>query len=267
MDEATISEISGSRGAVKVRRWGAGGRFVVVLAHGYGEHAGRYEHVADRLRAKGAVIYAPDHLGHGLSAGEPALIESFGDVVDDFAAVTAIAIEQNPGLPVIVLGHSMGGIVATALVQREPSPYAALVLSGPAIGGNPELIGLLELDPIPEIPIDPAALSRDPAVGQAYAADELVYHGPFKRSTLEAMGAAIEAIAAGSQLGDLPVLWLHGSEDAIVPIAPAREAVHGLGARELTEHVYEGAAHEIFNEINQDQVLDDVAAFIAPIVA
>jgi alpha-beta hydrolase superfamily lysophospholipase len=262
MSAAETNEIGGTKGKIMIHRWrGDEPRFVVLLAHGYGEHAGRYQHVAERLVAEGAAVYSPDHLGHGLSEGERAMIETVEDLVDDFALVGRIAADEHPGLPVIVLGHSMGGIVATAFVQRDPSPFAALILSGPAIGGNPDLIGLLELDPIPDVPIDPASLSRDPAVGEAYAGDELVYHGPFKRETLTAMNAANEAIAAGPKLDELPLLWVHGSADAVVPLETAREAVHGLGAADLEEHVYEGAAHEVFNETNKDEVLDHVAAF------
>lgn len=263
MSVSETTRIAGSKGMITVHSWRAAEpRVVVLLAHGYGEHAARYGHVAERLVSEGAAVYAPDHLGHGLSEGEPALVESADDLVDDFAAVGGLAAERHPDLPVVVVGHSMGGILATALAQRDPSAYAGLILSGPAIGENPALLGLLELDPIPDVPIDPTALSRDPAVGEAYAADELVYHGPFKRQTLAAMAAGVERIGAGPKLGTLPVLWMHGSADAIVPLGPAREAVHDLGASELDEHVYEGAAHEIFNETNKDEVLDRTASFI-----
>ncbi|MEA2347043.1 MAG: hypothetical protein QOG62_830 [Thermoleophilaceae bacterium] len=263
MTQATQAEMNGTRGKIVVHSWiPADPSFIVLLAHGHGEHAGRYEHVAQRLMDAGAAVYAPDHLGHGLSEGERALIENVDDPVDDLQAVGAMAREAHPGLPLVLLGHSMGGMIATRLAQRDPDSLAALALSGPFIGGNPEIEGLLAMDPMPDVPIDPDVLSRDPAVGQAYMSDELVYHGPFRRPTLEAGFQAVAAIADAPPMSGLPVLWLHGEEDALAPLAETRAAVDGLGAGSLESHVYEGARHEIFNETNQDEVLDDLVAFI-----
>jgi alpha-beta hydrolase superfamily lysophospholipase len=263
MSSAPDIEIAGKRGKVVVRRWEtANPRRVVVLAHGYGEHSGRYEHVAQRLVDDGAFVYAPDHHGHGRSDGERAVIEDVEDLVDDVAAVVAIAREEHPGLPVALLGHSLGGIIATRFVQRGNHGLSALVLSGPVIGGNPEIEGLLELDPIPEVPIDPAMLSRDPAVGEAYASDPLVYHGPFARTTLEAIFGAVKKIAAGPDLDGLPTLWIHGEEDPLAPLAPTRVAIDAIRGAKLEEQIYPEARHEVLNETNREDVLDEVAGFL-----
>ncbi len=163
----------------------------------------------------------------------------------------------------VLIGHSMGGLVAARYAQQHADGLAGLVLSGPAVGDNPDLLALVGMDPIPEVPIDPAALSRDPAVGEAYAADELVYHGGFARETLMGLGAAIEAVAAGPSLGALPTLWIHGEEDPIVPLAHTRTAMEHLGGSELSEKIYPGARHELFNETNRDEVIGDVVAFVA----
>jgi alpha-beta hydrolase superfamily lysophospholipase len=263
MSEPTQSEHRGRGGRLVVHEWApAAPRFLVLLAHGYGEHARRYDHVAKRLTDEGAVVVAPDHLGHGESEGERALVTDGELLVDDLEAVGDAARERHPGLPVVLFGHSMGGLLAARLAQRDPTAWDALVLSGPAIGDNPALLGLLAMDPIPDVPIDPAALSRDPGVGEAYAADPLVYHGPFRRETLEAFGQGVHNVAAGPSLGELPTLWAHGEEDPIVPLAPARAAVEHLRGAELEEHVYPGARHEILNETNQDEVLDDIVSFL-----
>ena len=113
-----------------------------------------------------------------------------------------------------------------------------------------------------EVPIDPAVLSRDPAVGEAYVADPLVYNGPFKPETLRSLFAAVAAVAEGPSFGSLPVLWIHGAEDALVPYAPVAEAFEHLRGDASEEKAYPGARHEIFNETNRDEVLDDVVAFI-----
>ena len=118
------------------------------------------------------------------------------------------------------------------------------------------------MDPIPEIPIDPAVLSRDEAVGQAYADDPLVYHGPFRRETLIGLGAAVAAVAEGGDFGALPTLWIHGAEDALVPVANTRPVIEAIRGQHLHEIIYPGARHEVFNEINQDEVIADVLEFI-----
>jgi alpha-beta hydrolase superfamily lysophospholipase len=246
-----------------VHRWEAEDlRYLVLLAHGYGEHARRYDHVAERLIEDGAAVYAPDHAGHGRSDGERALVEDIDELAADLHAVATLARVERPGLPLVLIGHSMGGVIATRYAQLHPGELSALVLSGPPIGGNPEIEALLGLDPIPDLPIDTDWLSRDPAVGVAYADDPLVYHGPFQRATLEAIFAAGAAIAEGPGLGDLPTLWIHGEEDALAPLGPTREAVERIRGDALEERIYPGARHEVFNETNRDEVLGDVVGFI-----
>ena len=261
MTQATDS-FAGRRGTISYRTWAAPGpRFLALLAHGIGEHAGRYEHVAARLVQAGAIVVAPDHFGHGRSDGERAAFDDLEVLVDDLATLDEIARSANPGLPVVLIGHSLGGLIATRYAQRG-TQLAALVLSAPVVGGNPQIQGLLDLPELPDVPVDPAVLSRDPAVGEAYAADELVYHGPLKRPALEAIFAAVDRVAEGPSLGDLPTLWLHGSEDALAPLEPTRGAMEHLRGSQLEEHVYPGARHEVFNETNREQVLDDVVAFL-----
>lgn len=256
------NDFPGTRGQIQTYQWTEGEpRYVAVLAHGYGEHARRYDHVADALVADGAVVYALDFHGHGRSEGERALALDVQDFVVDLDTVVDRASGEHD-LPVVLIGHSMGGLIATRYAQQHAGKLAALVLSGPVIGGNPNFAQLLEMDPIPDIPIDPAILSRDPAVGEAYEADELVYHGPFRRETLEAMLAAVEQIAAGPTL-ELPTLWIHGEQDQLAPYDVTREAAEHVRTAAWQEKVYPGAMHEIFNETNQDEVIGDVIAFVA----
>lgn len=259
----TITTVAGCRGELALHTWAAQQpSFVTVLAHGYAEHAGRHGHVAARLVEAGGVVYAPDHIGHGRSAGERAHVELLEDMVTDLGTIAKQAAGEHPDLPVVVIGHSMGGVIATRYVQRGAGPVDALVLSGPVIGGNAAMFALLEMDPMPDVPLDPAALSRDPAVGAAYAADPLVYHGPLRRETLEAFRDEAATIAAGPGLGDLPTLWIHGELDPLAPLAETRAAFDRIGGSVLQQKVYDGALHEIFLETNADEVLDDVVAFV-----
>jgi alpha-beta hydrolase superfamily lysophospholipase len=260
---ASDFDITGTRGRIVVHRWDVEEpRYVALLSHGYGEHARRYDHVAARLNGEGAVVYAPDHHGHGRSEGERALADDLEGAVDDLHLVAERAAAAHPGLPTALIGHSMGGLIAARYGQRHGEELAALVLSGPAVGGNPEIEALAELDPIPDVPIDPAVLSRDPAVGRAYAEDPLVYHGPFRRATLLGFGAAVAAVAEGGTFGDLPTLWIHGEEDQLVPLVHTRPAIDAVKGARFEETIYPGARHEIFNETNRDEVLDDVVAFL-----
>lgn len=255
----------GKGGKIAVHRWIPDGdvRGLVVLAHGIGEHAKRYDHVAAHLNADGFVVIGPDHYGHGLSDGEPGLIEDIEVLVTDFGTVADAAKAEFPGIPVVVLGHSMGGIITTRAMQRGLTPADAWVLSGPVVGGNPGIFALLELDPIPPVPIDPGMLSRDPAVGEAYGSDPLVYHGPLVRPTLQTLKDVVGVIASADPIGDIPTLYLHGEEDPLAPYEISKAAVEGLGLSNLEQKSYPEARHEIFNETNQDEVLADVSAFLA----
>jgi alpha-beta hydrolase superfamily lysophospholipase len=259
----------GSHGRLVARTWSGDGEptHVVVVAHGYGEHVGRYERVADALVAGGAVVYAVDHVGHGRSEGERVLVEDFEDVVSDLHALADTARAEHPGLPVVLLGHSMGGLIAARYAQRYGDELTALVLSSPLVGEWAAAGQLLALDEMPDVPLDPTTLSRDDAVGEAYAADPLVWHGPFKRPTVEAIDRGLRAIADGPGLGDLPTLWVHGEDDQLVPIGGTRVGVEHLRGSRFTERTYPGARHELFNELNADDVVAEVTGFVREAVA
>ena len=256
--------LEGSGGRLAGRTWTGDDPpgHVVLLAHGYGEHVGRYEHVADALVADGAVVYGVDHVGHGRSEGERVLIEDFERVVDDLQEVDRRARAEHPGLPVALVGHSMGGLIAARYAQRHRDTLAALVLSGPLVGEWAAAGQLLALPELPDAPLDITTLSRDPAVGERYAADPLVWHGPFKRPTLEAIERGLAAVLAGPSLGELPVLWAHGRDDQLVPVAGTRGGIEHLAGDRVVERIYPQARHEIFNETNAGEVLADVTAFV-----
>ncbi|MCD9879604.1 alpha/beta hydrolase [Streptomyces guryensis] len=255
--------LTGSHGPITVReRPRERPRYLALVVHGYGEHAGRYEEPAGVLVEHGAAVFAPDHMGHGRSAGERVLVEDFEEVVGDVHLVAELARSVHPGVPVALIGHSMGGLISARYAQRYGDELAALVLSGPVIGAW-ELPGmLLSLDEIPDTPISPAALSRDPAVGAAYMADPLVWHGPMKRPTVEAFARTLETVAKGGDVGRLPLLWLHGDDDRLVPLAGSRVGVEQLSGGNLTERIYPGARHEVFNETNSAEVFADLIRFL-----
>jgi len=264
---STDRELAGHAGALHVQSWSHDDpSHVVVIAHGYGEHIGRYGHVAAALAAGGATVVGLDHVGHGRSAGERALIPSFEGVIADLHLVVRDAADGHPGLPVVLLGHSMGGLIATRYAQTHGDELAGLVISAPLLG-NPAVGMLLGLDDLPEIPIDPTVLSRDEAVQAAYMSDPLVYHGPFLRPTLAAMAIALlDAALDTPQVGG-PVLWQHGEADQLVDRTQSGRAVALFTNADVTTRSYPGARHEIFNETDRDAVLADTVGFIGSVVA
>ncbi|KOG25030.1 alpha/beta hydrolase [Streptomyces viridochromogenes] len=269
--------IEGRRGPVVVREWPLPRpRYLALLVHGYGEHVGRYAGLAEVLVAHGAAVFGPDHAGHGRSAGERVVIEDFEDVVADVHSVVGLARAAHPGVPVVVIGHSMGGMIAARHAQLHGDGLAALVLSGPVIGDWELPRRLLALDEIPDAPISPAALSRDPEVGAAYVADPLVWHGPMKRPTVEAFARMLDTVSResplagepkGGGIGKLPLLWLHGDDDRLVPLPGSRVGIEELRADKTTERIYPGARHEVFHETNKADVFADLVHFLDGVLA
>ncbi len=259
MSERTLT---GHGGSLYARSWEHHDpSHVVVIAHGYGEHIGRYEHVAVAFGEQGAAVHGVDHVGHGHSEGPRAAIADFDLVADDLHRLVEEVRAENPGLPLVLVGHSMGGLIATRYAQRYGDVLAGMVLSAPLVG-NPGTSDLLALDPLPEIPIDLAVLSRDEAVQRAYADDPLVYHGGFKRVTLAAMAVSLLDSALDAHLVRGPVLWQHGEDDELVPLEGSRRLIDRLERAEVSSHHYPGARHEIFNETNREEVLADTMRFI-----
>lgn len=259
--------LAGHAGELAARTWPhQDPRWLAVLVHGYGEHIGRYFHVAEALAKAGAVVVGHDHVGHGRSTGERVLITDFEKVVDDLRAVLSCAQGGYPELPTVLIGHSIGGMIAARYTQRHQQDPSALVLSGPVLG-TWNALDLLAYQEIPEIPIDSSTLSSDTAVGEAYLNDPLVWHGPFKRATLVALQECLRAINEGPPFGDeMPVLWMHGEDDDLVPVEDTRTGIDRLRGLGLLERIYPGARHEIFNEKNSAEVLDDLNSFVRNIL-
>ncbi|MEU4446262.1 alpha/beta fold hydrolase [Actinosynnema sp. NPDC050801] len=251
------SNVPGHAGDLAVRTWpNLTADWLAVVVHGYGEHGGRYDHVAEALVEAGALVLAADHVGHGRSAGERALITDFDGVVADVAATVSSAASD---LPTVLIGHAEGGLVAARYAQLHP--LTALVLSAPVLGTWEGLDGLGSAEAT-RAPLDPALLSRDPEVGKRYASDPLVWHGPYRRETLEALERALDEVNYGPALEHLPTLWLHGDADELVPLADTRTGTDRLRGLLFEERVYRGARHEVFNETNSAEVLADVVAFV-----
>lgn len=261
--------LAGSAGDLVARTWPAiaDPEYVALISHGYGEHVGRYERLAQDLVDDGATVYAVDHLGHGKSDGERVAVHDFEDVVDDLHLVAVRARAAHPNLPLVLIGHSMGGLIAARYAQRYTETLTLLILSSPVLGRWQAVTDLLALEAIPDAPLDSSTLSRDPAVGARYDSDALVWHGPFKRVTLLAIQRMLATIASGQALGGLPLVWIHGDADELVPADGTFLGIEKLRGRTLMRHVYRGARHELFNETNAGEVTRDVLGDIRRVLS
>jgi alpha-beta hydrolase superfamily lysophospholipase len=246
-------------------------RGVVVLSHGFGEHARRYDHVAQRFGQDALVTYALDHRGHGRSGGKRVLVKDISEYTGDFDTLVGIAGKEHPGVTRVVLGHSMGGGIVFAYGVERPDAYDLMVLSGPAVAAqtavSPPLAWLAKTlgAIVPGLPVqqlDAGAVSRDPAVVDAYNTDPLVYHGKVPAGVARALVLVGETMPKRAAALTAPLLVVHGSEDQLIPVDGSRQLADAVGSSDVELKVYPGLYHEVFNEPERDQVLDDVVSWI-----
>ena len=246
-------------------------RGVVILAHGLGEHARRYDHVAARFGREGLITFALDHRGHGRSGGKRVLVKDISEYTGDFDTLVGIAATEHPGLTRIVLGHSMGGGIVFAYGVEHPDDYDLMVLSGPAVAAQLAVSPLLRrvaktmgaIAPgLPLQALDASAVSRDPAVVDAYNTDPLVYHGKIPGGVARALLTVGETMQQRAPSLTAPLLVVHGSDDRLIPVEGSRQLVAAVGSSDVELKIYPGLFHEVFNEPEQEQVLDDVVSWI-----
>jgi len=245
---------------------------VVVLAHGYGEHARRYDHVAQRFGEAGLATYALDHRGHGRAGGKRVRVRHMSEFVSDFRELVRIARDENPDRKVIVLGHSMGGGIVFAYGVQHAGDYDLMILSGPAIAAHTgvsrakAVIGKAIGSIFPDLPIeaiDADAVSRDPDVVAAYKADPLVYRGKIPAGIGKALLVVSEQMPMLAPGITAPLLVVHGEDDRLVSVEGSRRLVEHVGSRDVELKVYPELFHEVFNEPERDRVIDDVTEWIA----
>jgi alpha-beta hydrolase superfamily lysophospholipase len=246
-------------------------RAVVILSHGFGEHARRYDHVAQRFGRDGLLTYALDHRGHGRSGGKRVVVKDISEFTGDFDTLVGIATHEHPGVPRIVLGHSMGGGIVFAYGVEHPDNYDLMVLSGPAVAAQTAVSPLLAclaktigaIAPgLPLQQLDAGAVSRDPAVVDAYNTDPLVYHGKVPGGIARVLLLVGETMPQRAASLAAPLLVVHGSDDRLIPVEGSRQLVADVGSSDVELKIYPGLYHEVFNEPEQDQVLDDVVSWI-----
>ncbi|MBE2184760.1 MAG: alpha/beta hydrolase [Anaerolineae bacterium] len=253
-------------------------RAAIILVHGYGEHSGRYQHVARALVDRGYAVFALDHRAHGKSEGTPrALVRSIATVVADLKKYVEAVSAEFPHLPRFMLGHSMGGLITWGYIVRHSGDLSAAVISGAPVNADanvsPLLLGfanlankispalaLVDLTPLVE-------LSHNPQNQEQFAADPLNYHGKLPVGT----GVAIneEARFVRSQLPEvtLPALIIYGEDDKIVNPSGSHTAYELIASADKTEKGYPAMKHEILNEIENAVVINDIINWLDAHVA
>jgi alpha-beta hydrolase superfamily lysophospholipase len=288
MPSSTFHYTSSDGARITAYRWDPKGEptAVIQLTHGMGEHAQRYEYVARALNDAGFAVYAQDHRGHGASADPDALGDlgpgSWTALVDDIGLLSAQIRADHPGLPLILVGHSMGSFAVQQYLLDHGAHVDGVVLTGtaaidvlePALDLNQPLDLAMFNAAFQPARTDFDWLSRDEAIVDAYVADPYCGFGIDPEST-KLMFLGARRVADPAQVGaipsDLPVYIAAGEVDPVngglALLTPLTDRYAAAGLTDVTVRIYPGARHEILNETNRDDVIGEVIDWIDRVVA
>lgn len=279
-EDATFVDAHGV--TIHYHRWAAPRpKAVVQLLHGLGEYAARYEWFAQQLAAAGCTVYADDHRGHGQTGlaqwgGDHAKLGRLGPgglraAIAAIQQFTALIREREPGLPLVLAGHSLGSLIGQTILGTDAADYDAVVLSGTAYRTLRHMnSGDLNKRHAHLGPTTAEWLSRDRAIVDAFAADPLTFEA--KVAKLFGIADGMRLLGTPRKLGkDLPMLILNGEEDSLggprsVELLARAYRDRG-GLSDVTVRIYPGARHEVYNETNRDEVLADLVAWLDAHVA
>jgi alpha-beta hydrolase superfamily lysophospholipase len=264
--QATLSFLQGSAGPLALHEWPLPPtpvRATVLIVHGLGEHAGRYGHVAAQLRDWGFAVRAYDHQGHGQSAGARGRLHSADGLMQDLDTVIEhlLASAGAAQRPLVLLGHSMGGLLVARAVACSRHRVDAVVMSSPAFGIHASGVqkGLLALMPrlLPQLTLsnglDPRFVARDPAVVQAYRADPLVHD-----RISAALGGWIwregPKVLEQAAQWSTPALLVYAGTDRLVDPAACDRFAARASAQWVSAQRFEAMYHEVFNDPEREQV-------------
>ncbi|MBK7050889.1 MAG: lysophospholipase [Rhodoferax sp.] len=241
-------------------------RGVIILVHGLGEHAGRYDHVANKLNSWGFAVRGFDQYGHGESAGprgglptDNRLLVDLTDIVDSTRA------RMNPKTPLILLGHSMGGLVVARFVALARRPVQGLILSSPVFDPGLSAVQKLLVSVLPKIApnlrvsngLDAAFISHDPAVVAAYKKDKMV-HDRISARLARFIADGGPTTLALAHHWSVPTLLMFAGQDKLVNPAGSRAFAAAAPNEVVTSRCFETLYHEIFNEANAEPVFAEL---------
>jgi acylglycerol lipase len=245
---------------------------VLLVVHGLGEHSGRYMNVVNHFVPLGFAVYGCDHIGHGKSEGTREYVERFEDYTDTLTIYSNMVKGWQPGRPIFLLGHSMGGLIAPYYLIDHQANFKGAIISAPLvkvpvnISSMTVLMGRVLSTLVPKaglLPVDASLISRDPKVVSAYVNDPLVFHSKTTARLLAEMLKAMLRVTAEAGKITLPLIILQGSEDKLVDPGSAQLLYDKAGSKDKTIKVYAGLYHEVFNEPERERVLQDVEEWLA----
>ena len=261
-----MATFPGVQGDVYYRKWLVDDPIATyVFLHGYGEHSGLYQRFAVALNDARIDLWALDQIGHGHSAGERGLVESIEDLVENGRRLTRLARTDLPDIPVVLAGHSLGGVTAAILAAREPEQLAGVVLSGTPLSPLDWVTELAGENPA-EISLDAADLSSDPWYLDALENDPLAFTSAHVGRTLgNTFPPAWAELERTLELVDVPVLLVNGGDDPIAPITDVRVWAGRLRQGDLAE--FAGAKHDVLNESIYASVAARIVQFVREVAA
>jgi alpha-beta hydrolase superfamily lysophospholipase len=246
-------------------------RAVLAIVHGFGEHSGRYMNIINKMLPAGFAVYGFDHRGHGQSEGKRGYITRWAEFREDVRLFLQMIRNQEKNLPIIMLGHSMGGlIVLNYLLINQEENITAVVASSPLLAQpaiSPVLVFisriLSRLWPGFSIDtgLDVNTISRDKEVVSAYLQDPLVHSMASARFGTE-LASVIEWTQAHTGDFKFPILIYHGKSDQLVPFQGSRDFYNNLKINDKRFNLYEQAYHETHNDIEKEIVLKDLQEWI-----
>lgn len=244
---------------------------VLLLAHGLAEHSGRYNELAQYFVAAGYAVCALDHEGHGNSEGRRGHIDRFDNFTRALCKFADDVQARYAETPMILVGHSMGGLISGALLVEAQEKFAGCVLSGAAVKAAEEppawllYIGRILSVIMPklgQLQLDASAVSRDPDVVERYVNDPLVYTGKVSVRCATELFSAMAKLREAAQQITLPILFVHGGEDALAAVEGSRILHARVSSVDKTLIVYDDLYHEIFNEPERARVFADVRSWL-----
>jgi acylglycerol lipase len=271
-EKQDVEKIQGSTGLnIAFRSWrtSAPARAVMVIVPGFNAHSGYYQWTAERLVADGLSTYAIDLRGRGNSDGERFYVENFSDYVSDVAALVRLVKSREPGLPLLMLGHSAGGVVACLYTLEHQAELKGLIcesfaheLPAPDFA-LAVLKGISHLAPHAHVlHLKNADFSRDASVVQAMDSDPLIAHETQPSQTLAALVRADEALKKGFSRITLPVLILHGTADKAAKPSGSQHFYDKAGSADKTLKFYDGGFHDLLNDEGKERVMADIEGWI-----
>jgi alpha-beta hydrolase superfamily lysophospholipase len=244
-------------------------RGVVAIVPGFNSHSGYYAWVAQRFVDQGIAAYAIDLRGRGESQGERFYVQEFGDYVNDVHEFVTTVRAHEPGLPIYVLGHSAGGVVATLYAAEHQEQLAGLICESFAFKiPAPDfalavLKGAAHLAPhLHVLTLKNSDFSRNPAAVQAMDDDTLIAHESQPLETLAAMVRADEVLERSFRDITLPVFILHGTEDHATSPRGRQQFFDEAGSLDKTLRFYEGGYHDLLNDTIRDEVAADITTWL-----